>query len=193
MSLCFQGMIIRPTTIDGAFVLQPEPIDDERGFFARIWEHEALAVHGLQTAIVQANIAYNKAKGTLRGLHFQRPPHAEVKVVRCTAGVVYDVVLDLRPSSPTYLASFAIELSALNRLAVYVPAGLAHGYQTLTDNTETTYFHSVAYSRDSSSGVRWNDPAFGIEWPPEARRILSENDRGWPDYDPNAPFFARAT
>ena len=182
-------MVIRPTSIPGAFVLEPEPLEDDRGFLARAWCRETLADAGLETEISQANIAFNTQAGTLRGLHFQRDPHAEVKIVRCTAGALYDVIVDLRPSSPTYLGWLGIELSAANRLALYVPRGFAHGYQTLTGATEAFYLHSASHAPDSAGGVRWNDPTFGIDWPGVEQRTMSERDRSWPDYDPAEPVF----
>jgi dTDP-4-dehydrorhamnose 3,5-epimerase len=182
-------VIVTPTPIAGAFVLELEPIVDERGFFARAWCRQELGELGLVTEIAQCNLAHNARAGTLRGLHFQRPPHGEVKVVRCTGGAVHDVVVDLRPDSATHLGWFGIDLSADNRLAVYIPIGLAHGYQTLTDGAETLYLHSTPYAPGFDGGVRWDDPAFGIDWPDAPERIMSAKDRGWPDYDPSAPFF----
>jgi dTDP-4-dehydrorhamnose 3,5-epimerase len=182
-------VIFRPAGLDGAYVLQPEPIADERGFFARAWCREELATHGLSTAIEQCNIAFNEREGTLRGLHFQRSPHGEVKIVRCTAGAIFDVIVDLRPTSPTYLRWVGFELSADNRHALYIPIGLAHGYQTLTDRTEAFYLHSTRYAPGSAGGVRWDDTAFGIEWPGAEHRVMNEKDRSWPDYDPERPEF----
>jgi len=182
-------MNFHPAGLDGAFVIEPEQIVDERGFFARAWCSDELRAQGLSDSIEQCNIAFNERVGTLRGLHFQREPHGEVKIVRCTAGAVYDVIVDLRPSSPTYLQWVAVELSAENRLALYIPVGLAHGYQTLADRTETFYLHSTRYAPESAGGVRWDDPAFGIEWPPAAHRVLNDKDRSWADYDPDRPLF----
>jgi dTDP-4-dehydrorhamnose 3,5-epimerase len=182
-------MILHPTTVAGAHVLEPERLQDERGFFARVWAAEELAAHGLVTSIVHCNVSFNTRVGTLRGLHFQRPPHEEVKIVRCTAGAVYDVIVDLRPRSETYLRWFGIELSAENRLSLYVPAGFAHGYQTLVDGAETSYLHSAAYAPGFDGGVRWDDPVLGIDWPRVATRTLSDRDARWPDYDRLRPFF----
>lgn len=174
-------MIISETTLGGVFLLELEQREDERGFFARAWARDELEPLGLTTHVEQCNIAYNEHAGTVRGLHFQLPPHEDVKVVRCTAGAVFDVVADLRRDSPTYLRWLGIELNARNRLALYVPAGCAHGYQTLSSGTETFYLHSAAYAPEHQGGVRWDDPALGIEWPPAAQRIISERDRSWPD------------
>jgi dTDP-4-dehydrorhamnose 3,5-epimerase len=182
-------VIFRSAGLEGAYILEPEPIVDERGFFARAWCRQELEAQGLSTSIDQCNIAFNEHEGTLRGLHFQRPPHGEVKVVRCTAGALYDVIVDLRPSSPTYLQWVAFELTAENRLALYVPVGFAHGYQTLAEGTEAFYLHSTQYAPESADGVRWDDEAFGIEWPRAERRILNDKDRSWPDYDPERPAF----
>jgi dTDP-4-dehydrorhamnose 3,5-epimerase len=182
-------MILRPTELDGTFVIELEPIEDERGFFARAWCREEFEEHGLETEIEQCNVAFNRRSGTLRGLHFQRPPHAETKIVRCTSGALYDVVVDLRSGSPTYLQWIAVTLTAENRLALYIPAGLAHGYQTLRDDTEASYLHSTRYAPDSAAGVLWNDPAFVIEWPEADDRVISERDRLWPAYDPARPEF----
>jgi dTDP-4-dehydrorhamnose 3,5-epimerase len=182
-------VIFRPAGLEGAYILEPEPIVDERGFFARAWCRQELAAHGLSDAIEQSNLAFNERAGTLRGLHFQRPPHGEVKVVRCTAGSLYDVIVDLRPASPTYLEWVGVELSSENRLSLYIPIGMAHGYQTLADRTEACYLHSTSYAPGSAWGVRWNDSAFGIEWPDAADRVLNDKDRTWPDYDSERPEF----
>ena len=179
-------MILTPTGIDGAFLVELERREDERGFFARAWSAEELGAAGLVTQLAQVNVAYNELAGTLRGLHFQRPPHEDVKLVRCTRGAVYDVVVDLRPGSPTYRRWLGVELDDRNRRAVYVPAGCAHGYQTLADATEALYLHSAPYAPASEGGVRWDDPALGIAWPPCERRIVSAKDRGWPDLEPPA-------
>jgi len=135
------------------------------------------------THVEQCNVAYNEEAGTLRGLHFQHPPHEDVKVVRCTSGAVHDVIVDVRPDSPTYLHWLGIELSAQNGLSVYVPAGCAHGYQTLAPTTETFYLHSAAYAPGFEGGLRWDDPRLAIVWPNAAKRIISERDLSWPDFD----------
>jgi dTDP-4-dehydrorhamnose 3,5-epimerase len=177
-------MIFTETELPGAFVLDIEPRDDERGFFARTWCRRELEEHGLSTEIVQCNVAYNHVGGTLRGLHYQAAPHAEVKVVHCLRGAIYDVIVDVRPDSPSYLRWFGVELTAENRRMLYVPEGFAHGYQTLADDTETYYLVSAFHEPTAERGLRWDDPAFGVEWPPAERRIISAKDRAWPDYEP---------
>jgi dTDP-4-dehydrorhamnose 3,5-epimerase len=175
-------MIFKPTELEGAWLVDLEPREDERGFFARAWAREEFAAHGLSTEVVQANIAFNRHTGTLRGMHFQREPHAEVKLVRCTRGALYDVIVDLRASSPTHARWIGVELTADNRRMLYVPEGFAHGYQTLLDDTEAYYQVSAAYAPEAEGGVRWDDPAFGIEWPDPSPPVLSDKDRTWPDY-----------
>jgi len=172
-----------PTPLGGAYVIELEPSFDERGFFARSWSAEEFKERGLAARMAQCSISFNTRKGTLRGMHYQSEPHAEAKVVRCSAGAMYDVLVDLRRGSPTYCRWFAVELSADNRKLLYVPEGIGHGFQTLTDNTEIFYQISQDYRSDASRGVRWNDPAFAIDWP-IANPILSERDRSFPDYTP---------
>ena len=167
------------TTITGAFEILPDPHCDARGFFTRTWcEREAVA-HGLEPRFVQCNISFNSKKGTLRGMHFQAPPYEEAKLVRCTMGAIYDVIVDLRPDSLTMSRWFATELTATNRIALYVPKGCAHGFQTLVDETEVFYQMSEFYYPESASGIRWDDPAFGIHWP-DGQRIISEQDQNFP-------------
>lgn len=175
-------MIFTELAVAGAFVIDLEKREDARGYFARAWCAREFEEHGLNPNLVQVNLSFNDEAGTLRGMHFQRAPHEEAKSVRCTRGAIYDVVLDLRPDSPTYKDWAALELSADNRRMLYVPEGCGHGYQTLTPETETLYQVSAFYAPDSEGGVRWNDPAFGIDWPDAPRRILSEKDASWPDY-----------
>ena len=175
-------MIFKHTEIPGAWVIEPEPIEDARGFFARSWCAREAEAHGLRLQTVQCNISYNRRRGTLRGLHLQVPPYAEPKLVRCTAGAIYDVVLDLRPDSEAFLRWVAVELTAENRRMLFVPEGCAHGFQTLVDDTEVFYQMGQFYAPDYARGVRWNDPAFGIRWPVE-EPILSERDRNYPDFD----------
>jgi dTDP-4-dehydrorhamnose 3,5-epimerase len=170
------------TALAGAFVIDLERREDERGFFARAWCEEEFAAHGLDTRVSQCNVSFNERRGTLRGLHYQVPPHAEVKVVRCTRGAVYDVIVDLRPDSGTYTRWIGVELTAENRRQLYVPEGFAHGYLTLEDGTETYYQVSAPYAPDAERGARWDDPAFGIEWPDAGELLISEKDRGWPDF-----------
>jgi dTDP-4-dehydrorhamnose 3,5-epimerase len=174
-------MIWRETELPGAFVVETEPIEDERGWFARIHDESELEERGLASRFVQSSIAFNKEWGTLRGLHYQAEPHAEAKLVRCIRGAVHDVIVDLRPASATFKRWAAVELSAAGGELLYVPEGLAHGYLTLEDETETLYLISAAYAPEAARGVRWDDPAFGIEWPHDPR-VMSEKDKAWPDF-----------
>ena len=176
-------MIFRETEIPGAFAIDLERREDERGFFARAWCADEFAAHGLSTRLVQANLSYNESAGTLRGMHFQRAPHEEAKLIRCTRGSLFDVIVDLRHGSPAFKRWTGVELSAENRRALYVPEGCAHGYQTLEDGTESLYLVSEFYAPDSEGGVRWDDPAFGIEWPDAESRTLSPKDAAWPDFE----------
>ena len=174
-------MIFAQEAVAGVWLVTPELREDSRGFFARTWcEREARAL-GLNERWVQSSLSYTMKKATLRGLHFQRAPHEEVKLVRCTAGAILDVIVDLRPDSPTFKKHFAIELNAVNRLAVYIPQGCAHGYQTLLDGAEVLYQMSEFYAPEASAGVRWDDPAFGISWP-DPTPIMSDRDRNYPDF-----------
>jgi dTDP-4-dehydrorhamnose 3,5-epimerase len=177
-------VILRQTEIPGAFVVESEPIGDERGFFSRIFDADEFSARGLETEFPQWSVSYNERSGTLRGMHFQRDPHAEAKLVRCTRGSLYDVVVDLRPDSPTFRRWAAVELSADNRLALYIPKGLAHGFQTLAPATEVVYAMSERFEPSAGDGVRWDDPAFGIDWPEAVQRVMSERDRSWPDFTP---------
>jgi dTDP-4-dehydrorhamnose 3,5-epimerase len=171
-------MTFSETPIAGAYTIDISPIHDVRGFFARAWSLEDFERAGLDPTLVQCSIAWNRTKGTLRGLHFQRAPFSEVKIVRCTRGAVLDVVVDLRPDSPTFCRWTSVELSDSNRRMIYIPRGLAHGYLTLTDDAEVYYHVSAPYSPDHADGVRWDDPAFGIEWP-FAPDVISDRDRAW--------------
>jgi dTDP-4-dehydrorhamnose 3,5-epimerase len=166
--------------IVGAFVLEPDTLEDERGFFARTFSVEEFAAHGLDGSVAECSLAYNRLRWTLRGLHYQRAPHEEAKVVRCTRGAVFDVVVDLRESSATRYTWDAVELTAENRLALYVPAGCAHGYLTLTDDTELHYQISEPYMPAAAAGVRWNDPALAIDWPNDPH-VISPRDASFPD------------
>lgn len=180
-------MIVRETAIPGAFVLEPEPHLDERGSFARVWSREELEEHGLPVRIEQSSVSFNRRRGTLRGLHLQIAPSMETKYVRCTRGSVLDVVVDLRPGSPTYLEHVAVELTADNAFTMVVPEGAAHGFQTLRDESEVYYQISAAYDPERARGVRWNDPVLGIAWPlPDP--IMNARDASYPDYDPATPF-----
>jgi dTDP-4-dehydrorhamnose 3,5-epimerase len=172
-------MIFTETPLAGAFVLDVEPRVDERGFFARTFCRREFETRGLDPAVAQCNVAYNRRRGTLRGLHYQAPPVSESKLVRCTRGAIHDVIVDLRPDSPTRLRHFAVELTAENRRSLYVPDRFAHGYVTLTDDTEVTYQMGEFYTPGSERGVRFDDPALGIEWPVPVV-LISDKDRAWP-------------
>ena len=174
-------MIFRETPVAGAWIVEPERHIDERGFFARTWCATEFARHGLSPRLVQASVSYNRRRGTLRGLHYQIAPYAEAKLVRCVRGAIYDVAVDVRPESPTFRHHVAVVLDADNRLALYVPEGWAHGFQTLADDTEVLYQMSAVYAPEAARGVRWDDPAFAIAWPP-AERIIAERDRRYPDF-----------
>lgn len=175
-------MIFTDTALPGVIVVDLDPREDERGFFARAWCRKEFEDHGLNAELVQCNVSFNHRRGTLRGMHYQEEPHSEVKLVRCTRGAIYDVAVDLRPNSPTWMRWTGVELTAENRRMLYVPEGFAHGYQTLDDETEVFYQVSEFYAPDSERGLRWNDPAFAIEWPHADRRLISDKDRSWPDY-----------
>jgi len=172
----------QPTELLGAFVITPEPHRDERGLFARIWCAREFEENGLDPRLAQCSVSFNPIKGTLRGLHYQVEPHAEAKCVRCTRGAIYDVILDLRSTTPTFEQWLSFELTADNRLALYLPEGMAHGFQTLVPDTEVMYHMSEFYHPESARGVRWDDPAFGIAWPPD-QRTMSDRDRLFPDFD----------
>ena len=174
-------MQFTPTKIAGAYLVAPRRIDDHRGYFARGWCERELLEHGLTGAMVQLNIGFSHHRGTIRGLHYQIPPHAEAKFVRCTRGAIFDVVVDLRSDSPTRAQWVGAELSEANGLMLYAPPGCAHGYQTLVDNTEAYYLTSLPYAPDAARGVRYNDPAFGIAWP-LAVSTISQADSEWPDF-----------
>jgi dTDP-4-dehydrorhamnose 3,5-epimerase len=169
-------MIFTETKLKGAFIIEPEKLEDDRGFFARTFCQEELKTHGLNPHLVQCSISFNKRKGTLRGMHYQVAPHEETKLVRCTMGAIYDVIIDLRPSSLTFKQWVGVELSAENHRMLYVPERFAHGFQTLANNTEVFYQMSEYYYQESSRGVRWNDPTFGIKWPYNDW-IISTRDR----------------
>ena len=175
-------MIFQKTKLAGVFEIHLEPNTDERGFFARTWCQKEFAEHGLSSYLVQCSISLNSRKGTLRGMHYQAAPFAEGKTVRCTAGAIYDVVLDLRGQSPTFKQWYATVLSAENRHSLYVPEGCAHGFLTLTDETEVLYQMSEFYHPETARGVRWNDPAFQIGWPGKVE-VISERDRSYPEFE----------
>ncbi len=178
-------MTFTPTIFADAWLLDPHRFEDERGFFARTWCRRDFEQRGLEAAVAQCSIAFNHRRGTLRGMHFQAPPHEEVKLVRCTMGAIYDVILDLRPDSPTYLKHQGFELSAENRRQLYIPRGFAHGYLTLSDRAEVAYQMSQFYHPDAGRGVRWNDPAFAIHWPAPVN-VINQRDADYPDYKPSA-------
>jgi dTDP-4-dehydrorhamnose 3,5-epimerase len=176
-------MIFRETTLKGAFVIEIEKFEDKRGFFARAWCQKEVEANGLVSRVVQTNISFNKKRATLRGMHYQVAPYEQVKLVRCTRGVIYDVIIDLRPDSPTFRKWTGVELTAENYTMLYVPERFAHGFLTLQDTTEITYQVSQFYSPESARGVRYDDPLFGIEWPlPVA--VISEKDIAWPYCSP---------
>jgi dTDP-4-dehydrorhamnose 3,5-epimerase len=175
-------MIFSETKLEGSFLIQLEKVHDERGFFARTFCEQEFEKHGLRTRFMQGGISRSPKKGTLRGMHYQASPHAEAKLVRCTAGAIYDVVLDLRPRSATHRQWIAVELTAENHTMLYVPEGCAHGFQTLRDDTEVCYQMSLPYEAEAARGVRYDDPAFCIIWPATEKRILSDRDRLFEDY-----------
>jgi dTDP-4-dehydrorhamnose 3,5-epimerase len=170
------------TGLSGAFIVDVEPVVDERGLFARSWCTREFEEHGLNPRLVQCSVCLNHRKGTLRGMHYQTAPHQEAKLVRCTRGVLYDVIVALRPESRTYLKHFGAELTATNHRALYVPEGFAHGYLTLADESEVFYQMSEFYAPAAARGVRWNDPAIGIVWPGPVV-VISERDSNFPDYE----------
>lgn len=174
-------MIFRETALRGAFTIDLDRVEDERGFFARSWCVKEFESNGLDARLVQCNISYNKLRGTLRGMHYQIAPAAEVKVVRCTSGAIYDVIIDLRPEAPTYKEHFSVILSSENHRMLYIPEQFAHGFLTLADDTEVMYQMSEFYIPDCARGLRWDDPSFGIVWPEEVR-VISGKDRAYPDY-----------
>ena len=174
-------MVITETRLKGAFVIELEPIEDVRGFFARAWSDREFETAGLTARFVETNVSFNNRKGTLRGMHFQAPPHEQVKLVRCTRGAIFDALIDLRPESPTYKQWFAHELTADNRLMLYIPEGFAHGLQTLQDDTRVNYLISKFHVPGAADGARYNDPAFPVKWPLPVTTI-AEKDLAWPDF-----------
>lgn len=170
------------TKLKGAYMLELEKINDERGFFSRVWCKREFKTYGLNTDLAQASIALSTKRGTLRGMHYQLPPYEEVKLIRCYKGAIYDVIVDLRPDSRTFKEWYGAELKGNDYKMIYVPHGFAHGYQTLEDNTEVLYFISQFYTPEYYTGVRWNDPAFGIKWPITKDIIISEKDKSFPDF-----------
>lgn len=174
-------MTFHETKIPGIFEVRPEPLHDNRGFFARTWCQKEFEAHGLNPQLVQCNLSYSRRRGTLRGLHYQAAPYAEAKLVRCTHGAIYDVAVDLRPQSPTFRQWISAILRSEQRHMLYIPEGCAHGFLTLEDDCEVFYQMSQIYDPPSARGVRWDDPSFGIAWP-EKVEVISERDRGYPDF-----------
>lgn len=174
-------MTFHETKIPGVFEIRLETIPDERGFFARSWCETEIAGRGLNPNLVQCNVSFNTRKGTMRGMHYQTAPYAETKLIRCTSGGIYDVVIDLRPGSKTFKSWISAVLTSKNRNMIYVPEGCAHGFLTLEDNSEVFYQMSQAYNAESARGVRWNDPAFQIQWPGKVE-VMSERDRNYPNF-----------
>lgn len=176
-------MIFQAAPLEGVYLIEPEQRLDERGFFARAFCEQEFARRGLASSFVQVNDSLSVARGTLRGMHYQLPPRAETKMIRCVSGALHDVVLDLRPGSRTFGRSFGAELSASNRRMMYVPKGFAHGFVTLTDDVEAIYLVDETYAPELERGIRWDDPAFGLQWP-IAPVVVSDKDRRHPDFDP---------
>ena len=174
-------MIFNKTRLPGAYLIEVQQLTDERGFFARSWCQNEFEAHNLNPRLVQCNISFNLKRGTLRGMHYQAAPFEEAKLVRCTMGAIYDVIVDLRPASPTYKQHFGVTLTPEARDMLYIPEGFAHGFLTLADNTEVFYQMSEFYAPDCARGLRWNDPAFDIRWP-EAVQVISERDATYPDF-----------
>ncbi len=174
-------MLFKQTILKGAYLIEPEKLEDERGFFARSFCVREFEKHGLNPRLVQCNISHNIKKGTLRGMHYQKAPYAEAKLVRCTRGAIYDVIVDLRPDSPCFRMNVGMRLDEANRIMVYIPEGFAHGFITLEDDSEVFYQMSEFYSPQHAAGFRWNDPFFSIQWPLEAA-VISERDRTYPDF-----------
>ena len=174
-------MIFSETKLKGAFLIEPERKEDQRGFFARTWCQQEFDDHGLNSKLVQCSVSFNNKKGTLRGMHYQTAPFEETKLVRCTKGEIFDVIIDLRHESQTFKKYFSVLLNEENRLMLYIPPGFAHGFQTMTDNSEVFYQMSQWYSPEHARGVRWNDPVFGIQWP-EDKRIIIDRDLNYPDF-----------
>jgi len=174
-------MIFSETKLKGSFLIEPERKEDQRGFFARTWCQEEFENHALNPRLVQCSVSFNNKKGTLRGMHYQVSPFEETKLVRCTKGEIFDVIIDLRLDSQTFKKYFSVLLNEENRLMLYVPPGFAHGFQTMTDNAEVFYQMSQLYSPEHARGVRWNDPVFGIQWPDD-KRIIIDRDLNYPDF-----------
>ena len=175
-------MTFAETPLAGAWVIDVDRLEDERGHFARTFDRDEWLARGMDPAVLQCSVSFNVRAGTLRGMHLQSDPHGETKLVSCSAGAIFDVIVDLRAGSPTHRAWFGVELSAVNGRALYIPPGVAHGFQTLCDATEVRYMMGTPFVPEAASGVRWDDPAFAIEWPAVVERTISERDRSYPDY-----------
>jgi len=175
------SVIFRATALPGAFIVEIEKREDDRGFFARTWCRREFAAAGLNADLAQCNVSFNRQRGTLRGMHWQEAPHGETKLVRCIRGTIWDVIIDLRRSSPAYGRHLGVELSGESGTALYIPEGMAHGFVTLEDSCEVSYQMSEFYEPSAARGVRWNDPAFGIEWP-VGNPILHPRDASYPDF-----------
>lgn len=180
-------MIFHDTKLEGCCLIEPEPVRDERGSFGRIFDKHEFEERGLDARVAQISVSYNEKAGTLRGLHYQEAPHEEAKLVRCIRGRIYDVVVDIRSDSPTYLKWMAVELEAHHGSALYVPTGCAHGFVTLEPDAEILYQISVPYRSEAARGIRWNDPAIGVSWPQVDDLVLSARDAGWPDFSSTLP------
>jgi dTDP-4-dehydrorhamnose 3,5-epimerase len=177
-------MRFEQTPLSGVWVIDVDRLADDRGWFARTFDAAEFAARGLDAAVVQCNASFNARRGTLRGLHYQAAPHAETKLVRCVRGAVFDVALDLRPDSATYRRWYGVELSDANGRMLYIPVGFAHGFQTLTDDSELLYLMGTEYVAGAGRGLRWDDPAFAIDWPvASGERTISDRDRGYPDFE----------
>lgn len=176
-------MIFVPTALAGAFVVELDRREDDRGYFARTWCRREVEAAGLDDRLAQCSLSHNRRRGILRGMHWQAAPHSEVKLVRCTRGAIWDVIIDLRPESPTYTRHLAVELTSESGRALYIPEGFAHGFVTLADHTDVFYQMSVEYRPEAVRGARWNDPAFGIDWP-VAQPFLHPRDASYPDFVP---------
>lgn len=174
-------MIFNETELNDAYVIDLDKFEDERGFFARAYCVDEFKEHGIEFPVVQANVSYNRFKHTLRGMHYQQKPYGEAKLVRCTEGAIFDVIIDVRSDSSTYMEWIGVELSEQNYRMLYVPEGFAHGFITLEDETEVTYQVSEFYTPGAEKGIRWNDPAFNIDWPAEPE-IISDKDKSWSDF-----------
>ena len=173
------------TPLPGVWLVELDLLGDERGWFARSFDADEFQARGLNPSIAQCNASFNERRDTLRGMHYQAEPHGESKLVRCVSGTIFDVAVDLRPTSPTYCQWYGVELSANNHRALYIPAGLAHGFQTLADDCEVFYQMGYRYVPEAACGVRWDDPAFGIGWPPvDGDRIIADKDRAYQDFEP---------